>query len=149
MKRIIRWVGVLSLILISYVSFLGWNSAAIAGILGSQTRNQTGSQPMTVMGTTTELPTSGDQTSCIEFGQKIDLNNANIIAFTDCRGFYPTLAKLIVTSGPYLQVEDVLNIPGLSDRQKELLTSYLDRFTVTEAVVPLAERMPPRPALRK
>jgi photosystem II PsbU protein len=133
MKRIIRWVSVLSLILVSYFSFLGWNSTAIAGIFG----NQTTSQP------------SGDQTSCIESGQKIDLNNANIIAFTDCRGFYPTLAKLIVTSGPYLQVEDVLNIPGLSDQQKALLTSYLDRFTVTEAVVPLAQRMPPRPALRK
>jgi photosystem II PsbU protein len=141
MKRIIRWVSVLSLILVSYFSFLGWNSTAIAG-------SMTISSPA-VMETAMSSPRSGDQASCVELGQKIDLNNANIIAFTDCRGFYPTLAKLIVTSGPYLQVEDVLNIPGLSDQQKELLTTYLDRFTVTEAVVPLAQRMPPRPALRK
>ncbi len=141
MKRIIRWVSLISLMLMSYFSFWIWNLTAIAG-------SMTTSAPI-VMETAIASSSSGDQASCVELGQKIDLNNANIIAFTDCRGFYPTLAKLIVTSGPYLQVEDVLNIPGLSDQQKDLLTSYLDRFTVTEAVVPLAQRMPPRPAPRK
>jgi photosystem II PsbU protein len=138
MKRIIRWV---SLMLITYFSFLLWNIPAIAGTVDIRT--------MAVIPSVMEVSMSGEPLSCIEFGQKIDLNNANIIAFTDCRGFYPTLAKLIITNGPYLQVEDVLNIPELSDQQKDLLTSYLDRFTVTEALVPLAQRMPPRPALRK
>jgi photosystem II PsbU protein len=138
MKRIIRWV---CLMLITYFSFLIWNIPAIAETVDIKT--------MAVIPSAMEASMSGEQLSCIEFGQKIDLNNANIIAFTDCRGFYPTLAKLIVTHGPYLQVEDVLNIPGLSDQQKDLLTSYLDRFTVTEALVPLTQRMPPRPALRK
>jgi photosystem II PsbU protein len=79
---------------------------------------------------------------------QIDLNNANITAFTDCQGFYPTLAQLVVQSGPYQKVEDVLKIPDLSERQRQLLQQNLDRFKVTEAIVPLEQRMPPRPMMR-
>lgn len=67
-----------------------------------------------------------------EYGKKIDLNNANVRLFREVRGFYPTLAKLIVKYGPYDTVEDVFNkIPDLSDRQVEKLEKNLDRFTVT------------------
>jgi photosystem II PsbU protein len=97
----------------------------------------------------TELPNLGDEAMCPEFDQKIDLNNANIVAFKGCRGFYSTLASLIVQSGPYEAVEDVLEIPELSDRQKELLQAQLKNFTVTEPIVPLEMRMPPRPVMRK
>jgi photosystem II PsbU protein len=45
---------------------------------------------------------------------------------------YPTLAGKIIQNAPYEKVEDVLEIPGLSDRQKELLQANLDKFTVTE-----------------
>ena len=71
------------------------------------------------------------------------------MAFTDCPGFYPTLAQLILKHGPYQKIEDVLNIPELTPRQKKLLTANLDSFTVTEPVVPRERRMPPRPPLRK
>ncbi|MCU0567579.1 MAG: photosystem II complex extrinsic protein PsbU [Oculatellaceae cyanobacterium Prado106] len=131
MKRFIHWIGLVSLIVISCL-LLGWVQTAIASPLLA-----------------TSLPNPNTQPTCLEFGQKIDLNNANIVAFTDCQGFYPTLASLIINNGPYQKVEDVLQIPGLSHQQKELLTSYLDYFTVKDAVVPLAERMPPRPASRK
>ncbi|MEN9208115.1 MAG: photosystem II complex extrinsic protein PsbU [Gloeomargarita sp. GMQP_bins_120] len=66
------------------------------------------------------------------YGKKIDLNNTNITAFKKLRGMYPTIAKLIVANAPYEKVEDVLNIPGLTDQQKEILRSHLDAFTVTE-----------------
>ncbi|MCU7244196.1 MAG: Photosystem II extrinsic protein, partial [Microcystis aeruginosa WS75] len=33
---------------------------------------------------------------------------------------------------PYQEVEDVLNIPGLSATQKERLQANLEKFTVTE-----------------
>lgn len=66
-----------------------------------------------------------------EYGQKIDLNNANVRLFRDVRGFYPTLAKIIVKNGPFESVEDVLNIPDLSERQRAKLEANLDRFTVT------------------
>lgn len=66
-----------------------------------------------------------------EYGKKIDLNNANVRLFREVRGFYPTLAKLIVKYGPYETVEDVLDIPGLSERQLAKLENNLDRFAVT------------------
>ncbi|MFO5440397.1 MAG: photosystem II complex extrinsic protein PsbU [Dolichospermum sp.] len=67
-----------------------------------------------------------------DFGKKIDLNNTNIAAFQKYPGLYPTLAKKIIKNAPYKKVEDVLNIPELSDRQKVLLQANLDNFTVTE-----------------
>lgn len=72
-----------------------------------------------------------------EYGSKLDLNNANVQAFTDYPGLYPTLARKILTNAPYDSVEDVLNLPGLSERQVQVLKDNLDNFTVT----------PPDPAL--
>lgn len=66
-----------------------------------------------------------------EYGTKVDLNNANVRLFRKYRGFYPTLAKKIVDNAPYSKVEDVLQIAGLSEGQKELLQANLDDFTVT------------------
>lgn len=67
-----------------------------------------------------------------EFGKKIDLNNTNIAAFQQYPGLYPTLAKKIIKNAPYKSVEDVLNLPGLSDRQKQTLQANLGNFAVTE-----------------
>jgi photosystem II PsbU protein len=66
-----------------------------------------------------------------EYGQKVDLNNSNVRLFRQFRGFYPTLASKIVDNAPYEKVEDVLEIPSLSERQKERLQANLDNFTVT------------------
>ncbi|MDX2232709.1 MAG: photosystem II complex extrinsic protein PsbU [Leptolyngbyaceae cyanobacterium bins.349] len=74
-----------------------------------------------------------------EFGRKLDLNNTNIRAFRQYQGLYPTLAGVLVKNAPYRSVEDVLNIPGLSDRQKEILRDNLDNFTVTEVESALTE----------
>jgi photosystem II PsbU protein len=106
-----------------------------------------GTMPVVAVGT--QLPNVVEERLCSDRGQKIDLNNANMIAFTDCPGFYPTLAKLIVTNGPYQKVEDVLELPGLSERQQKMLKANLDNFTVTDPVVSLEMRMPPRPVPRK
>jgi photosystem II PsbU protein len=62
---------------------------------------------------------------------KIDLNNASVRAFRQFPGMYPTLASKIVQSGPFNRVDDVFNIPGLSDGQKSTLGKYVDQFTVT------------------
>lgn len=135
MKHLMRWFTLLSLILFS-CGLLGWMQPAAA-------------TPMQVgvgLGATIEQPI--DEASCPTFDQKIDLNNANIIAFQDCQGFYPNLASLIIKHAPYQSVEDVLAIPGLSDRQKSLLQAHLKNFTVSDAVVPLEKRMPPRAVMR-
>jgi photosystem II PsbU protein len=74
-----------------------------------------------------------------EFGQKLDLNNSNVQAFTEYKGLYPKLARVIVQNAPYEKVEDVLEIPGLSEKQKETLRSNLDNFTVTPVEPALVE----------
>lgn len=66
-----------------------------------------------------------------EVGDKIDLNNTNVRAFLNYPGLYPTLAKMIVKNAPFNDVDDVFNMPGLTDRQKEILQANLDRFIVT------------------
>jgi photosystem II PsbU protein len=74
-----------------------------------------------------------------EYGQKLDLNNSNIQAFTEYKGLYPNLARLIVKNAPYETVEDVLDIPGLSEKQKLTLQANLEKFTVTPVEPALVE----------
>ena len=104
MKTLVRLFAIL-MVLISSVGFVG---SAVAAELN----------PVDSMLTT-------------EFGQKIDLNNDHIRKFRELRGFYPTLASKIINNSPYESVEEVLDIPGLSDRQKQRLESNLDKFVVT------------------
>jgi photosystem II PsbU protein len=74
---------------------------------------------------------SADSKLGTEFGKKIDLNNTNVRAFRKYPGLYPTLARKVVDNAPYKSVDDVLNIPGLSEKQKEALNANLDKFTLT------------------
>ncbi|MDJ0650529.1 MAG: photosystem II complex extrinsic protein PsbU [Xenococcaceae cyanobacterium MO_188.B19] len=139
MKRLGQWLSILSILVLSCWGFFGLSQPVIAA--------STNIESMTMLAVRTELPT--EIKLCAESDQKIDLNNANLVAFTDCPGFYPTLAQLILENGPYQKREDVLNIAELTPRQKELLTANLDSFSVTPPIVPLERRMPPRPPLRK
>jgi photosystem II PsbU protein len=79
-----------------------------------------------------DLRNAADDKLSTEFGKKIDLNNTHVRAFRQYPGMYPTLAGKIVQNAPYREVEDVLDIPGLSERQKQLLQANLDKFTVTD-----------------
>lgn len=63
---------------------------------------------------------------------KLDLNNSDVREFRQLRGFYPSLASKIIQNAPYNNVEDVLDIPGLSDSQMERLQANIDRFVVTD-----------------
>ena len=77
------------------------------------------------------ITNSADSKLGTEFGKKIDLNNTNVRAFRKYPGLYPTLARKVVDNAPYKSVEDVLNIPDLSAKQKEMLSANLDKFTLT------------------
>ncbi len=63
---------------------------------------------------------------------KIDLNNSNVREFRELSGFYPNLASKIIQNAPYESVDDVLDIPGLSDTQIKRLQANLDEFFVTD-----------------
>jgi photosystem II PsbU protein len=66
-----------------------------------------------------------------EFKNKVDLNNSDVRDFRQYRGFYPDLASKIVRNAPYDKVDDVLDIPGLSESQRDRLQANFDNFTVT------------------
>jgi len=66
-----------------------------------------------------------------EYGSKLDLNNTNVQNFRKYPGLYPTLAGKIVQNAPFNRVEDVLDMPGLTEKQVEVLKDNLDNFTVT------------------
>lgn len=118
MKNLVRLLAVIALIIGSF-----W------GKVPAQALNLTSialpSLPVAVLN-------AADAKLTTEFGAKIDLNNSDIRDFRDLRGFYPNLAGKIIKNAPYQEVEDVLNIPGLSTTQKERLQANLEKFTVTE-----------------
>lgn len=65
---------------------------------------------------------------------KIDVNNSDIRNFRELRGFYPRLGSLIIQNAPYEEVEDIFNIPGLSEKQKDRLEANLDKFIATPSI---------------
>ncbi|MBD2301526.1 photosystem II complex extrinsic protein PsbU [Nostoc sp. FACHB-190] len=125
MKRLVRLLTVFSLLLCCW-GWLGTTDVAQAAEINSLALPQV---PVLAV----ELRNRADQKLGTEFGKKIDLNNTNVRAFHQYRGLYPTLAKMIIDNAPYSKVEDVLEIEGLTDLQKKLLTSNLSNFTVTKA----------------
>lgn len=128
MKRLIRLLTVLSL-LVGFMGWLGVSQPAIAANVSNFTWRST---PILAVESQATLRNRADAKLATEFGKKIDLNNTNVRAFQKYPGLYPTLAKKIIANAPYENVEDVLNIEGLSDRQKEILQANLDNFAVTD-----------------
>eukprot|EP00448_Togula_jolla_P033916 CAMPEP_0170622484 /NCGR_PEP_ID=MMETSP0224-20130122/29157_1 /TAXON_ID=285029 /ORGANISM="Togula jolla, Strain CCCM 725" /LENGTH=190 /DNA_ID=CAMNT_0010948809 /DNA_START=63 /DNA_END=635 /DNA_ORIENTATION=- len=55
---------------------------------------------------------------------QVDINNANVQAYRQFPGMYPTAAGQIATHGPYKDVADVYNIPGLKDDVKNIIKKY-------------------------
>ncbi len=125
-KGLVRLLTVFSLLLGCW-GWLGTTQIAQAASLQSFLVPQ-----VPVLAVEVEGLNQADAKLATEFGKKIDLNNTNIRAFQQYPGLYPTLAKKIIKNAPYSKVEDVLNLPGLSDRQKQILEANFDHFTVTE-----------------
>ncbi|WP_309728202.1 photosystem II complex extrinsic protein PsbU [Chamaesiphon sp. OTE_75_metabat_556] len=122
MKRLARLLFVFSLCLTCLVGFAQPSMAA----------SWNGSMLLADTATTGEaIRNSADSKLGTEFGKKIDLNNTNVRAFRKYPGLYPALARKVVDNAPYKTVEDVLSIPGLSEKQKEMLTANIDKFTLT------------------
>ncbi|NJL44705.1 MAG: photosystem II complex extrinsic protein PsbU [Leptolyngbyaceae cyanobacterium SM2_3_12] len=88
------------------------------------------SQPNLVLGAVSRA-NAVDAKLSTEYGAKLDLNNANVQSFRKFPGLYPTLARKILLNAPFDSVDDVLDIPGLSEQQLDILKANLDNFTVT------------------
>ncbi|MGK7872698.1 MAG: photosystem II complex extrinsic protein PsbU [Xenococcaceae cyanobacterium] len=124
MKRWVRVLAVLILVL-SSLGFVGQSQARAVDL------SRPALQSSSVLAVT-QRRNPADYMLDSAYGQKVDLNNASVRMFRDYRGFYPNLAAKIVNNAPYEKVEDVLEIPGLSERQKKLLQANLDNFTVSK-----------------
>lgn len=136
MQRITRWLGVISLVMITCLGILGLTQPVMAADLTLQ--------PAQVLAARAPisneiLRNQVDQKLGSEYGQRIDLNNTNIRSFAEYPGLYPTLARILVKNAPYESVEDVLDIPGLSERQKNTLQANLGNFAVTDVENALVE----------
>ncbi len=86
-----------------------------------------------------ELRNNIDDKLSTDYGSKIDVNNTNVAAFAKYRGLYPTIGGKIVKNAPYDNLEDVLNIPGLSETERNRIESNLDNFTISDPVPALVE----------
>ena len=128
MKRLIRLLTMLSLL----VGLMGWLGVSQPALAANASHFTWRSIPILAVESQAILQNRADAKLATEFGKKIDLNNTNVRSFQKYPGLYPTLAKKIIANAPYENVEDVLSIEGLSDRQKEILQANLDNFAVTE-----------------
>ena len=120
-------------LLVALAVLLGWVSSPAA----AQTMSEADvfNAPFTATAWLAEAPPQNavDAKLNTEYGSKLDLNNANVQGFRNYPGLYPTLARKILLNAPYESVDDILNLPGLSERQLDILRTNLDNFTVTQA----------------
>lgn len=132
MGRVIRLLASLCLV-VGCLGWLGMPQNAYAANLNGVAFTQ--------MSVLAEVPLRNviDDKLATEFGKKIDLNNTNVRAFRKYRGLYPTLAGILVQNAPYEKIEDVLEIPGLTENQKAVLQANLQNFTVTDVESALVE----------
>jgi len=124
MKRLIGVFLAFGVLLLGCMGWLGLSQPALATTWNDLTISQS---PLLAI----EIRNTVDDKLATEFGQKLDLNNTNVRAFREYPGLYPTLARLIVTNAPFEKVEDVFKMPGLTERQKDVLKANLNNFTVS------------------
>jgi photosystem II PsbU protein len=135
MKRLFRWLSALSL-MIGFLGFFGTSDAMAAVHFESVFTAPT---IAAVDVEKEELRNKVSDKMATEYGKKLDLNNTNLRAFRELQGMYPTLAGILVKNAPYKAIDDVFDIPGLSEAQKDLLEKNLDRFTITDVEEALTE----------
>lgn len=122
MKRLVGVLTVLFGLLISSFFGFGVSQQAIAANFSSPVF---GSAPVLAA----ELNAVDEKR--VELGDKIDLNNTNVRAFTRYPGMYPKIASMIIQNAPFDSVDDVYKMPGLTEKQKEILRKYEEILTVT------------------
>ncbi len=122
-----RLAGVLA-VLVMMIGIMGWLGVPQAAHADGVNRLNVRISPVLAVERRNEVEAKLKS----KFGEKLDVNNANIRAFAQFPGMYPTLAGKIVRNSPFESVDALFDMPGLSDRQKDILERYKDRFVVTE-----------------
>ncbi|MCC0179411.1 photosystem II complex extrinsic protein PsbU [Waterburya agarophytonicola K14] len=117
-----RFVGIITalLLIVGSLSFAGTAQASEMGVFNVQS-------PTIIA----RINTADAKRKELVKG-KLDLNNSDVREFRKLPGFYPGLASKIIQNAPYNDVQDVLDIPGLSSSQLERLQANLDEFFITD-----------------
>jgi photosystem II PsbU protein len=123
MKRLVGTMMALGLMLISCFGIFSFPQQAEAAV-----------SPVVA-----EFRNSMDDKLATDFGKKIDLNNTNVRAFAQFPGLYPTLARMILSNAPFEEIDDIFDMPDLTDRQAEILKANLDKFTISSPDSALVE----------
>lgn len=135
-----RTIGILFAAGLFLGSLLASDVQSVAAVgFGSQIAANTGSLTVLANAGGRDLRNAVDDKLSTEYGSKIDVNNTNIAAFRKYRGLYPTIAGKVVSNAPYDSVEDILNIPGLRQVEKDRLQQNIDVFTISDPDPALVE----------
>ena len=89
-------------------------------------------QPIWAQGAGEENVMAAVQIAAVELDPKIDVNNTILRNYRRIPGFYPTLARKLVQNAPYDSLEDMLNIPDLTEQQKKLIQENASNFEFSE-----------------
>jgi photosystem II PsbU protein len=127
MKRLVgTWIGTTMALALMLVSCLG--------IFSFPQQAEAAGSPVIA-----EFRNSMDDKLATDFGKKIDINNTNVRAFAQFPGLYPTLARKIISNAPFETIDDLFDMPDLTDRQAEILKANLDKFTISSPDSALVE----------
>ncbi|MBD0335737.1 MAG: photosystem II complex extrinsic protein PsbU [Cyanobacteria bacterium Co-bin13] len=132
MKRLFSLLLVLTTLLVGSIGSLWLSQPASASVLE-------GTSASTLPLLAESLRNAVDDKLSTDYGSKLDLNNTNVQAFRKYPGLYPTLARKILLGAPFESVDDVLELPGLTDKQIDVLRDNLKNFTVTSPDPALVE----------
>ncbi len=140
MKQAMRVLGTLVAVGVLIGSLLLGHAQPAAADLGAQlaTFSSAGTSLLANAGGR-DLRNQIDDKMATEYGSKIDVNNTNIAAFRKYRGLYPTIAGKVVSNAPYNTVEEILDIPGLRQIEKDRIQQNLDVFTISDPDPALVE----------
>lgn len=91
-----------------------------------------GALPVWAQGTAAQAVIAPVQIAAVELDPKIDVNNTILRNYRRIPGFYPTLARKLVQNAPYDSLEDMINIPDLTEQQKNLIQENASNFEFSE-----------------
>eukprot|EP00403_Amphidinium_massartii_P026864 CAMPEP_0178403608 /NCGR_PEP_ID=MMETSP0689_2-20121128/17456_1 /TAXON_ID=160604 /ORGANISM="Amphidinium massartii, Strain CS-259" /LENGTH=194 /DNA_ID=CAMNT_0020024567 /DNA_START=73 /DNA_END=657 /DNA_ORIENTATION=+ len=104
---------------------------ALAGFVRSRRQQAASAAAAAVVGVTGVAANAMVDYSGLAYlggSDKVDINNANVQAYRQFPGMYPTIAGLIGSNGPYKSVADIYNIKGLTEPMKSVLKQYEANF---------------------
>jgi photosystem II PsbU protein len=138
-KEIVKGLARLLTIFTLLIGCFGWLLTAPTAQASTFSNVAFYSVPVLAVETAEPLRNRADDKLAEVYGDRIDLNNTNVRAFQQYPGLYPTLASKIIQNAPYKKVEDILDIRGLSERQKKILQGNMDHFAVSEVEAAFTE----------